>query len=189
MDKYVEAMERKFDIAEYHLAVLRELLPFSEPDGSDLPPMALQAHFEACGRAIVAMLDQLVSGIASVAPEMPKVHGASPKSVINKLSRSGHPKASELKKLIKDLDDDCRINDLRDIRNRSTHRFDEKEYLHRIGWVVKAAEYVPRGVPPYEGSRQLSEYLQAMIEYARGVLDAAQKVEKLAKTLAKDSKQ
>jgi hypothetical protein len=187
MDKYVEAMGRKLEIAEYHLAVLRELLPFAKPDESDLPPVALQAHFEACGRAIVAMLDQLASGIAFAVPGMPGVHRATPNQVVKRLSSSVHPKAAELERLIADLNDDCRINDLRDIRNRSTHRFDVKQFSDGVGWIVNLPQYVPTGVAEYKGSRQLSEYLQVMVEYARGVIAATPEVQRLAGTLATDS--
>ncbi len=182
-------MERKLDMAIYHLAVLRELLPFSEPDEHGLPPVPLQAHFEACGRAIVAMIDQLVSGVAFVTPGMPSVHRATPRSVVRALTDSLQPTALELKELIEGLNDDCRINDLRDVRNRSTHRFDEKEYLHGGGWTVKPPRNVPDGVVPYEGSRRLGEYLQVMVEYGQDVLAVVPKVEKLAESLAADLEQ
>ena len=189
MHRYVEAMERKLDIAVYHLAVLRELMPFAAPDDRNLPPVALQAHFEACGRAVVAMLDQLASGVASVAPDMPPVHYATPKSVIQALTDSVQPTALELKELIEGLNDDRRINDLRDVRNRSTHRFDQKTYLHGAEWTVDPPQHVPDGVLPYEGSRRLSEYLQVMVEYGREVLAAIPKVEKLAESLIADLEQ
>lgn len=183
MDKYVEAMKRKLDIAEYHLAVLRELLPFAKPDDRNLPPVALQAHFEACSRAIVAIPDQLVSGIAFTVSGMPEVRRATPNKVIKRLSSSVHPKAAELESLITDLNDDCRINDLRDIRNRSTHRFDEKRYLAGKGWFVNPPEFVPQ----CEDSRQLGEYLQAMVEYAEEVIVAVSEVRELVAALANGS--
>lgn len=189
MHRYIEAMERKLDIAIYHLAVLRELLPFAAPDEHNLPAVPLQAHFEAAGRAIVAMLDQLASGVASVVPGMPAVHKATPRRVVRALEASTQPTALELKELIKRLDVDSRINDLRDVRNRSTHRFDEKEYLHGGGWTVNPPQYVPDGVLPYQGSRRLSEYLQVMVEYGREVLAVIPNVEKLAESLAADLEQ
>lgn len=189
MHQYIEAMGRKLDMAAYHLAVLREILPFAMPDENKLPPVALQAHFEGCGRAIVAMMDQLVSGVASVAPSMPPVHYATPKTVLQALTALEHPAALELQELIRALHDDCRINDLRDVRNRSTHRFDEKKYLHSGVWIVERPQHVPDGVIPYEGSRRLGEYLEVMVEYGWEVLGVVPQVEKLAESLAADLEQ
>jgi hypothetical protein len=184
MHRYVEAMERKLDMAVYHLAVLRELLPFAIPDEDNLPPVPLQAHFESAGRAIVSMIDQLVSAVASVVPGMPTVHKATPKAVIRALADSTELAARELKEVIERLNDDARINDLRDVRNRSTHRFDEKDYLHGGGWTVNPPQHVRKGVRTYEGPRGLSQYLQVMVEYGQAVLATVPRAEKLAESLA-----
>lgn len=112
MHHYVEAIDRKLEIALYHLAVLRELLPFAVADDNNLPPISLQAHFEACGRALVAMLDQLASGLAAESPMMPPLHLANPKRVRKALEESVDPAAKELNELITTLDLDPRINDL-----------------------------------------------------------------------------
>ena len=173
-------------MAIYHLAVLREIMPFAVPDEDNLPPTALQAHFEACGRAVIAMHDRLATGVASVALGMPAVHKATPKRVAKVLESSTRSTALELKELINGLDRDSRINDLRDVRNRSTHRFDEKEYLHGGGWTVNPPQHLPDGVLLYEGSRRLSEYLEIMVEYGRELFAVAPQAKKLAETLAPD---
>lgn len=184
MERYIEALERKLGIARYHLAELLELLPNSEPDQDGLPPIPLQAHFEACGRAVVAMPDQLASGVASVVSWMPTVHEATPRRVISALEGSRQQAAAGLLAVIARLDGDSRINDLRDVRNRSTHRFDEKEYLHGGGWTVVPAQYLPDGISPYEGSRRLDEYLQVMVGFGQEVFDGIYEVERLALSLA-----
>lgn len=71
----------------------------------------------------------------------------------------------------------------RGIRNRGTHRFDEKEYLHGGGWTVKPPHYLPEGVIRYEGSRGLSEYLEAMVQFGREVLAQVPRVVRLAEHL------
>jgi hypothetical protein len=177
--EYTEAMERKLEIARYHLAELQELLPHAQPDERGLPPIALQAHFEGCGRAVVAMVDQLASGVASVFPDMPPVYEATPQRVLAALKKSTHPSALKLQGTLADIEGDRRINDLRDVRNRSTHRFDEKKYIHGEGWFVVLASYLPNGIGRYTESRELSEYLQAMVNFGADALASAAKVQDL----------
>jgi hypothetical protein len=184
MHRYVEAMQRKLDMAMYHLEVLVELVPAALPDEHNLPPIPLQAHFEACGRAVVAIPDQLASGLADVTPGMPAVYVASLKSVAQVLEGSLQPSAVQLLGLVRTFDTDARINDLRDVRNRSTHRFDEKEYLHDGGWIVNPPQHLPAGVLPYEGPRRLGEYLEKMIGYGREVLCAVPEIQELAWDIA-----
>lgn len=189
MWRYIEALERKYQIAYYHLNELRTLMPDAGPDEDGLPPIALQAHFEACGRAIVAMPDQLASGVASVAPEMPDVRKATLRRVVCALEDSKDPAAETLRAVLADLDRDGRLNDVRDVRNRSTHRFDEKAYHHGEGWFVDPPTYVRDGVKPYEGPRRLTDYLEVMLGFGEELLVKVPDVEHLASRIAESAQQ
>ncbi len=173
-------IKRKYEIACYHLEEVGRLMPGAKPGEDGLPPVALQAHFEACGRAIVAMPDQLASGVASIVPEMPEVHRASLCRVVRALADSADPAAEELRAFLADLDRDGRLSDVRDVRNRSTHRFDEKAYHHGDGWYVDRPTQVPDGVQPYDGSRRLTDYLAAMLGFGQELLAKVPEVEDLA---------
>ena len=62
--EYGLAMKRKLAIAEYHYGELAGAP--RQQDDQGLPPIPLQAHFEAAGRAVGSMPDQLASGIADL---------------------------------------------------------------------------------------------------------------------------
>lgn len=172
---YGIAMERKLAIAEYHLSELTSVLP-AKPESDGLPPIALQAHFEAGGRAIVSIVDQLASGVAAaladVPANMPAVDRAYPETVIDRLEEG------ELKNELSKLFDDQRHRDLRSWRNRATHRFDEKAF-HHGKWKVRD----PDGVAPYGGSRELVAYMGAMLEFGHDVIRSAHDIEGLVQSI------
>lgn len=62
--EYGIAMQRKLEIAQWHLSELRELFP-ADPDGNGLPPIPVQAHFEAGGRSLASIPDQLAAGLVA----------------------------------------------------------------------------------------------------------------------------
>lgn len=173
MEDYLIAIRRKLQIAEYHRAELHQAAEAAEGDVDGLPPVNLQAHFEAACRAVVAMLDQLASGIAAELSLGP-VHEATPKKVISWLRRLEYPGAEELVVRLETLNDDPRLNDIRDVRNRSTHRFDEKAYHHNAGWLVEPARWIPEHVRPYDGPRAVSEYVNSMVAFAESLAATAE---------------
>lgn len=165
---YGEAMVRKLEIAEYHLDELQHLLP-SEQLPNRLPIIAVQAHFEASGRAILSIADQLVSGVASVLAGA--VPGLVPETAyLNRMV--GQLRGSSLADFLRIVHDDVRHRDLRSWRNRSTHRFDMKAYAN--GWWFVAW---PDGAPPYGGSRRIDEYIDAMVGFGHYLLDMRREAE------------
>lgn len=176
-------MERKLEISFYHLEAIRALLPDAVPDESGLPPIALQAHFEACVWSVIALVDQLAAGVAAVVPELVEVHDATPRRVCLALDSVNDPVAIEIKEFIERIDNDGRLSDLRSVRNRSTHRFDQKQYVGGQ-WTVGRPDWLPPGVDQFNGSRHLDEYLETMTELGRDVHRSASEVERLAEDLA-----
>ena len=172
--EYGLAMARKLMIAEFHVRELAGTLP-AKPESDGLPPIALQAHFEAGGRAIVSMVDQLASGVAAaladVPANMPAVDRAYPERVIDRLEEG------DLKDALSELFDDPRHQDLRSWRNRATHRFDEKAF-HRGKWKVRE----PDGVAPYGGSREVVAYIGAMLEFGHDVIRSTDGIECLVQS-------
>lgn len=168
---YGEAMVRKLDIAEFHLAELKAVLP-SKKLASGLPPVPVQAHFEASGRAVLSIADQLASGVAFV------LDGALPRltpehAFLDRLAErlQGSPLGDFLEK----VNGDARHKDLRSWRNRSTHRFDTKAYAD--GWWFVAW---PEGAHPYDGSRRIDEYLATMIDFGSWVVSLGKDGDDLA---------
>jgi len=169
--EYGTAMQRKLAMAEYHLKELQRAP--TAPDESGLPPIPLQAHFEAAGRAIASMPDQLASGVVEIleeaVPRLPSVTHAYLHTVRDALD------PGELHRLFDRLTLDLRCEDLRTWRNRATHRFDEKAAMNGVGIVEP-----PEGLPSYVDPRDVESYLTTMLAFGRLVLDTAPEAEALA---------
>lgn len=169
--EYGIAMTRKLAIAEYHFCEL--LRSPRDPDEHRLPPIPFQAHFEASGRAIAAMSDQLASGVvetlAGAVPGLPPVSNAYLHTVRDALD------PGELRSLFDGLTSDLRYDDLRTWRNRATHRFDKKGAMDGV-WIVEP----PEGLPSYVDPRDVESYLTTMLAFGRLVLDTAPEAEALA---------
>lgn len=170
-EEYGLAMRRKLAIAEYHYGELAGAP--RQPDNQGLPPIPLQAHFEAAGRAVGSMPDQLASGIADIlegaVPGLPPPSNAYLHTVRDALDEGS------LKSLVADLTGDVRYNDLRSWRNRATHRFDRKAAMDGI-WIVAP----PDDTEDYVEPRDVESYIDAMLGFGRLVLDVAPESEALA---------
>jgi hypothetical protein len=166
--EYGVAMERKLAIAAYHLDELSRAS--TDPDEHGLPPIPLQAHFEAAGRAIASIPDQLATGIVEVLeqrlPGLPGPSAAYLHSVVKPLP------AGELRDLLEEVGSDLRYCDLRSWRNRATHRFDRKAAMEGE-WIVESSEECDIDVEP----RDVVGYIATMLEYGRTVVAIAPEAE------------
>ena len=169
--EYGIAMQRKLAIAEYHFEELHRVS--TAPDGYGLPPIPLQAHFEAGGRAIASMLDQLATGVVEIlTPFLPGLPGPSAAYVHTLLEPLP---ASELRDLLGKVRSDLRYCDLRAWRNRATHRFDRKAAMDGV-WIVQPTEECDMDVEP----RDVTGYLNTMLDYGRWILEIAPEAERFA---------
>jgi hypothetical protein len=178
--EYGLAMKRKLAIAEYHYGEL--LQAPRQPDDHGLPPIPLQAHFEAAGRAIGSMPDQLASGIVETLegaiPGLPRVSNAFLHTVLDALDEGS------LRSLIAGVIADVRYSDLRAWRNRATHRFDKKAAVDGV-WIVAP----PDGPEPFVEPRDVESYvLDAALGFGRLVLDIAPESEALAVQLRESAR-
>lgn len=155
LGEYGLAAQRKLRIACFHLQALRDLLP-AEPDCDGLPPIPIQAHFEAGGWATLAIVDQLSAGIGSKCLDTDQIR---PEDLLKRLPES------DLRHWLADTLDDPRYVDLKSWRNRSVHRFDEKAY-HQGQWVVLEPW---DGQAAYGGSREIQSYLEQMLKFGEEV--------------------
>lgn len=169
--EYGLAMERKLVIAEYHFGEL--VRAPRQPDDQGLPPIPLQAHFEAAGRAVASMPDQLASGIADAlvgaVPQLPPPSNAYLHTVQDALDDG------PLQSLVAELTGDVRYKDLRSWRNRATHRFDTKKAMDGV-WIVAP----PDGIEPFVEPRDVDSYVAAMLAFGRHILDRAPAAEAFA---------
>lgn len=175
-EDYELAMQRKMEIAQWHVAFLPDLVD-SPADPHELPPIELQAHFEGAGRALASIPDQLASGISEMLgeaiPSLPKPHRAYLNIICRKL-----PESSELREVLSRMVVDPRYCDLRDWRNRATHRFDRKAMLDGL-WVVAYPEDCPDPVH----TRDLMSYMRIMVDYGWGIVVEVPTVKSLASLL------
>jgi hypothetical protein len=153
---YGIAAERKLCIAQFHLDALKALLPVGS-DSDGLPPIALQAHFEASGWATMAIVDQVVSGIGSQVVGDDRIW---PKDLLEALPES------DLREWVAQVLNDPRYLDLKSWRNRSVHRFDMKAY-HDGEWSVLE----PTDEEPYGGPRVIQSHLEEMLAFGQEVVD------------------
>lgn len=163
LDPFRLAIGRKVAIAAFHRDELAEALHRDHPI-ADLPPIDVQAHFEALVRAPVSIFDQILAGIATGLPGMPEPHQASVMRVEDRLLQFDHgPHAVRLARLLVAVDRNPALNDARDIRNRATHRHYDKS-LDQLGWYVESPQYLPPGVAKWTGDRHLLSYGEAMLD-------------------------
>lgn len=176
-DEYEIAMTRKLEIAEWHLAELRDLLP-ADPDENGLPPIPVQAHFEAAGRALASIPDQLASGISSLLrphfPCLPKEDRAYLHEIVKCL-----PSAWALTVRLLETTSDPRYLLFRGWRNRATHRFDEKESRGGF-WHVEIKGNSTRI------NTEITRYLDCMIEFVRPLANEARTLKHLADGVIRD---
>lgn len=173
--EYGVAMGRKLAMAEYHLGELRKVP--TKADERGLPPIPLQAHFEAAGRAIASMPDQLATGIVvelrPAMPCLPKPTAAYLDKLLNALPDC------ELRGVLDALVSDPRYRDLRAWRNRATHRFDEKAAKNGV-WLVELPD--DNTMP-----RHVISFVEAACAYGKMILDvapeAADRTQQLSKRL------
>lgn len=166
--EYGIAMKRKLAMAAYHLDELRRAP--NDPDEHGLPSIPLQAHFEAAGRAIASIPDQLATGIVEVLaqclPGMPGPSAAYLHTVVERLPES------ELRDLLEDVRSDFRYCDLRAWRNRASHRFYRKAPTEGV-WIVESSEDCDIDVEP----RDVVGYIATMLEYGRWMVKIAPEAE------------
>ena len=173
--EYGIAMERKLEIAKFHARCLGRLLP-ADPEDRDMPPIPLQAHFEAAGRAVASIPDQLASGIVvsigDAVPCLPRENAAYLQKVVEKLPKS------DIREVLQGFVDDPRYCDLRSWRNRATHRFDRKR--SRGGqWFVEPPDGCKEAIKP----RDVANYTQALIDFGAGIVQQIGTIEELAVAL------
>lgn len=173
--EYGTAMERKLRIAEFHASCLKDLLPANPEDG-DMPPIPLQAHFEAAGRAVASIPDQLASGIVvcigDAIPCLPGESAAYLHKVVEKLP------SSEIREVLQGFVVDPRYCDLRSWRNRATHRFDRKRSVDGQ-WFVDPPDGCEKAIEP----RDVTSYTQAVIDLGAEIVQQTGTIEKLAVAL------
>ena len=170
---YRTAIARKLKIARFHRRHLAEVMGQPRERDQNLPPVAIQAHFEGAVGAVVSMADQLAAGIAAALDDMPPLHAATLAEVLNRLTNRAPDRPT--RGLIKQLSafrDDALLNDARDIRNRARHRFYDK-YDDQRGWYVEPPQYIPDDVKQWIGDRHLLPYVDATIELAYEILEGS----------------
>lgn len=141
--EYIRAAERKIGIAGYHLEQLRQ-----EPAEGSQPSMPQQASFEGVITTFVAATEQ-VAGAIHVAT------GGSGSS--HELTRMlERMQASPIRDELKQWNRHPIVRDVREIRNRSAHR-----YYSKAGTEVQKP---PRGTA-YTGSRGLVPYCSVAVSH------------------------
>lgn len=158
---YGLAMRRKLAIAEFHFDEM-QCAP-AEPDDQGLPPIALQAHFEAAGHAVFSIPDQLATGIAEalrhVEPDLPALTASNPHTVADRLSPGA------IRSRLEQIAEDERYVDLKAWRNRTIHRFDRKSYVNGRWHVAPTAEGAV-GITP----RDTTSYIGAVLDCVREIV-------------------
>ncbi len=175
---YLTAIDRKLQIGLYHREQLVPLLDLPADPEASMPPVAIQAHFEGVLRAPVAMLDQLVAGVADVTPKMPQPHHANTTDVCARLRGSDSESALKLAGLLGSYQRDPLLCDARSLRNRATHSFYEK-YIDNHGWQVEEPRYLADGCSPWVGERYVGPYTAALLELAARIRRSAAETARL----------
>ncbi len=147
--RYLEAANRKVEIAKYHLRCLLRELGASEDSQDEMPAVPVQAHFEGVVVSVMAAVDQVAQAINS-ALKM----GLASDQLVDKAF-------GEVGQAVPDLQhwyDESIGKDLRRIRTRMIH-YSYSKLLGGKGWKVESA-----GID-YRGSRELAEYSAEAVRY------------------------
>jgi hypothetical protein len=160
--QYLEAAERKLDIANYHVARLAQELAMGNDPGRTLPPIPVQAHFEGVVVSIMAAVDQVSeavnSGLGLGLSEGERRQGAGKAIapvVLEVADWYRHPLQQEL----------------RDIRVLMVH-YAYKKMPERGRWVIEST-----GSNKYGGSRELATYAKDAVQYAERLRDSIPKIQ------------
>jgi hypothetical protein len=148
----INAAGRKIDAAAYHAEQLRQLLDSGEP-ASESPPVPVQAHFEGVVVSLIAAIDQLAQAINS---------GWELGLKQSEIVQRAFDVAGEQLPALREWFQDAIGRDLRRIRTRIIH------YSYVKSPTSKAARWsVESAGTDYSGSRELSAYAKAAVEYGR----------------------
>lgn len=148
--EYLRAVERKIEVAQYHLTSLEAFLRGKSATGSE-PSVEVQAHFEGVLFAAVAAEDQLAETI----------------NIGLKLDL-GHPSLQKVLEAARAWDLAADLNrwrqeriaaDYREVRRLMTHHWSRKTVQ---GPLIEVQE-VARG--EYRGDRELSSYARAVVAH------------------------
>ena len=168
---YGIAMDRKVQMAAYHLAQLRDLLP-SPPDQDGFPPIVAQAHIEGSGRCLASVPDQLAAGLVECLrdrmPCLPKPNAAYLDRLAGPL-----PSGWELTAIIKATTSDPMYWGLRKWRNRSVHRYDKKRSVDGQ-WILVGEDGDPFA------DQNVLDYLERALDWTAALVDAAPQIEAAA---------
>ena len=146
--EYLRAVDRKIEVAHYHLSSLEALLNGRSATGSE-PSIEVQAHFEGLLFAAVAAEDQLAETIN-----------------IGLKLELGHPSLQKVLEAARGWDLAGNLNrwrqeriaaDYREVRRLMTHHWSRKTAR---GPIIEVQE-VARG--EYPGDRELSSYARAVV--------------------------
>jgi hypothetical protein len=148
---YLEAAQRKAQIATYHLSRLEELLDPTHPPPQLSIPM--QAHFEGVVVAAMAAVDQ----VAQAAKSGLKFKLGKGEDLVNKAFET----LSSSLPQIRDWFGDPIGRDLRSIRTKMVHyAYSKTANSPWLQWEVQRA-----ATQQYQGPRELTAYARAAVSY------------------------
>ena len=148
---YIEAANRKLEIAAYHKEQLGEAVRGYAAQSDQPPPIAVQAHFEGVVVSVMAAMDQVAQAVNS-AWEL----GLKPTNLVEKAFRI----LAERIPAVADWFGEYIGVDLRRIRTRMIH-YSYSKTPQGESWVVESAN------PKYSGSRELVAYITSAVEHGK----------------------
>jgi hypothetical protein len=148
---YIDAARRKISIASFHADQLDRALSQTYPGANGRPPIVVQAFFEGVVIAVIAAIDQVAQATNSALRL-----GLLPGNLFERAFQEIEALVPEFKA--------WRENpigvDLRRVRTRMMHYSYMKSPSGQPSWKVESAN------DNYRGSRELSHYAKAAVEYA-----------------------
>lgn len=148
-NRYLEAANRKVEIAKYHFRFLLDGLQANEVPQDGMPGVPVQAHFEGLVVSVMAAVDQVAQAINSgLRMSLP------PDQLVDAAFNEIGEAVPDLKRWY----EESIGRDLRRIRTRMIH-YSYLKLQGDSGWTVE-----PVGID-YPGSRELKEYSAEAIRY------------------------
>jgi hypothetical protein len=159
---YLEAAERKLDIATYHACELERELASRNNAGDALPPIPVQAHFEGVVVSLMSAVDQVAEAMNSSLGHTD--------SMAERRERAGRAIAKAIPDVAAWYRNPLQ-QDLRDLRVLMLH-YAYRKTPEGQGWVVESTNS-----SRYQGSRELVPYAKDAVRYFERLRDLLPRIQ------------
>ena len=150
--KYLDAVHRKIAIAQFHCDQLQHALICYPPLYEGHPDVPTQAFFEGTVVATVSAIDQIAQAVNSALDLRLSPNNLFDGTIAEIERRVPEYAAWHMLPIGRDL---------RRLRTRMVHYCYDKTFNGELAWMVEVAN------PAYTESRELLDYAQAAVTYAR----------------------